>query len=54
MWKTGAHFSRQKEHVAFKMTMLSDEKFKITIYCLGAMNSSGNRSENTSKLMLPS
>lgn len=46
------HISQDKKNTwAFKKTMLSDEKFKTTIYCLGTMNSKGNRSEDTSKLM---
>ena len=33
------HISQDKKNTwAFKKTMLSDEKFKITIYCLGTMN----------------
>ena len=42
--KLGYIFQDKKNTWAFKKTMLSDEKFKITIYCMGTMNSSGNRS----------
>ena len=48
-WDT--FIKKKKNTWAFKKTMLSDEKFKITIYCMGTMNSSGNRSEDTSKFM---